>query len=245
VTEPDSDPPLTIVVFAYNERESIQAVLAELGEWLDRALPATEVVFVDDGSTDGTADAAERALVGRRHAIVRRATNGGIGAALKDGVRAARGPYVTFLPADGQIAPASIGTLYETATATAADVVLSVYDHRDDGLDRTVLSFGVRALITVVHGVRVASDGPYLFRRSLFVPADLPPDSFFLNFEFPIRVVAAGLTVETVTIPCRPRRSGVSKSKGLLRIRQVATDLFELRVRRTRAAFERARGRRL
>jgi hypothetical protein len=110
--------------------------------------------------------------------------------------------------------------------------VLSVYDHRDDGLDRTILSAGVRALITLVHGVRLRSDGPYLIRRSLFVPAELPPDTFFLNFELPIRALAAGLTARTVTIACRPRRAGVSKSTGWKRVAGVAKDHIDLRRRR-------------
>jgi hypothetical protein len=122
-----------------------------------------------------------------------------------------------------------------------ADLVLSLYADRDDGLDRRILSAGVRALIWAIHGVRLRSDGPYLFRRSIFDAAQLPPDSFFLNFELPIRALAAGLRTETVTIACRPRRAGRSKSTGLARIRGVARDLVDLRVRRVREALARLR----
>jgi hypothetical protein len=85
--------------------------------------------------------------------------------------------------------------------------------------------------------VRLRSDGPYLFRRALFVPAELPPDTFFLNFEFPIRVLRAGLRVSTATVPCRPRRAGVSKSTGLRRVAGVARDLVALRLRAARRAL--------
>jgi hypothetical protein len=148
---------------------------------------------------------------------------------------------VTFLPADGQIPPSAIGTL--RAASESADVVLSVYDHRDDGLHRKVLSFGVRALIAALHGVRLRSDGPYLFRRSLFDPDQLAPDTFFLNFEFPLRALGAGLRVRTVTVPCRRRLSGQSKSTGLGRIVGVGKDLGALRVRRARDFVGRALGR--
>jgi len=104
------------------------------------------------------------------------------------------------------------------------------------------LSWGVRALITVVHGVRLRSDGPYLFRRALFDPTQLPPDTFFLNFEFPIRAIAAGLRVATVTVPCRPRVAGHSKSTGIARIAGVARDLVSLRARRARESARRALG---
>jgi dolichol-phosphate mannosyltransferase len=225
---------LAIIVFALNEQENIGSVLGELCAWLDAHERDWEIVFVDDGSRDGTSEAAEKALRGRRATFLRHEENRGIGAALKTGVAATEARWVTFMPADGQIEPEAIGTLRDAARPGDVDVVLSVYDHRNDGLDRKVLSFGVRALITLVHGVRLRSDGPYLFRRSLFDPAQLAPDTFFLNFEFPIRVLSAGLPTRTVTIRCRPRLAGVSKSTGLKRVWGVAKDLVDLRVRRLR-----------
>ncbi|MFW2390313.1 MAG: glycosyltransferase family 2 protein, partial [Polyangiales bacterium] len=152
----------------------------------------------------------------------------------------AKGVWVTFLPADGQIAPAAIGTLRDAAARDRSEVVFSVYDHRDDGFHRKVLSAGVRTLIFLVHGVRMQSDGPYLFRRPLFDVDLLVPDTFFLNFEFPIRILGAGVPTTVVTIECRPRRSGHSKSTGLKRIYGVAQDLLELRVRRAKEARQRA-----
>jgi dolichol-phosphate mannosyltransferase len=226
-----STPDLTVVVFAFNEEANIAPVLAELEQWLVANEPSFEIVFVDDGSIDGTGDAAARALRSVPHRIVRHDVNRGIGAALKSGVRSARGTWVTFLPADGQIAPAAIGALRKAADDRGASVVFSVYETRDDGVHRKLLSAGVRALIFLVHGVRMRSDGPYLFRRGLFDPAQLAPNTFFLNFEFPIRILAARIPSTTVTISCRPRRSGQSKSTGLDRIWGVARDLVGLRVR--------------
>jgi dolichol-phosphate mannosyltransferase len=231
---------LSVIIFAFDEESNIAPVLRELVDWLSTHEPSSEIVFVDDGSRDGTLDAAKRALAGFPATFLRHETNGGIGAALKTGVDASRGDFVTFLPADGQIAPDAIATL--RAAQDGVDVVFSVYDHRDDGAFRTVMSWGVRTLIRAVHGVTMQSDGPYLFRRSLFDRSQLEPDTFFLNFELPIRVVDAGLPHRVVTIACRPRLSGFSKSAGLRRIVGVARDLGELRVRRTRASLARLLG---
>ena len=229
-----STPDLSVIIFAFNEEANIAPVLTELRQWLSANEPSAEIVFVDDGSADGTSSEAANALSGTPHQLLRHESNRGIGAALKTGVRAARGEWITFLPADGQIAPDAIGTLRAAAEQERAEVVFSVYDHRDDGLHRKVLSAGVRALILMIHGVRMQSDGPYLFRHSHFDADQLVPDTFFLNFEFPIRVLGAEVPATVVTIECRPRRSGHSKSTGLKRIYGVAQDLLELRVRRAK-----------
>ncbi len=227
---------LSVIIFAFNEEANIAPVLLELRNWLSSNETSAEIVFVDDGSSDGTSAEASKALAGAPHQLIRHESNRGIGAALKTGVRAAKGTWVTFLPADGQIAPDAIGTLRDAAARDRSEVVFSVYDHRDDGLHRKILSAGVRALIFLVHGVRMRSDGPYLFRRPLFDADQLVPDTFFLNFEFPIRILGAGVPTTVVTIACRPRRSGQSKSTGLKRIVGVAQDLLELRLRRAKEA---------
>ncbi len=237
---PSSAPSLGIVIFAYNESENVRPILEELSRWLDAHEPDSELIFVDDGSKDDTLEVARSVLSApgtrRRAVCLRHEVNRGIGAALKTGVAACSAEWVTFLPADGQIEPQAIGTLRQAAAGGDVDVVFSIYEDRNDGLDRKLLSFGVRALITLIHGVRVQSDGPYLFKRELFDPEQLKPDTFFLNFEFPIRAQAAGLPTRTVAIRCRPRRAGFSKSTGLKRVLGVARDLLELRVRRTRGA---------
>jgi dolichol-phosphate mannosyltransferase len=229
---------LGVILFAFNEGENVRPILEELIGWLERHEPDSEILFVDDGSSDDTLEVAQRVLAerwgqGRRSVCLKHPKNRGIGAALKTGVQASSAEWLTFLPADGQIEPQAIGTL-RAAALPDTQVVFSIYEDRNDGLDRKVLSFGVRALVTLIHGVRVQSDGPYLFRRELFDPEQLKPDTFFLNFEFPIRVMAAGLAHRTVPIRCRPRRAGVSKSTGLKRILGVGRDLLELRSRRRR-----------
>src|ERR1700712_682433 len=107
----DPAPDLAVIVFAYNEAENVAPVLRELCDWLDKHEPDTEIVLVDDGSSDRTAENAKRVLSGRRARVLRHEHNRGIGAALKTGVAATRAHWVTFMPADGQIEPSAIGTL--------------------------------------------------------------------------------------------------------------------------------------
>jgi glycosyltransferase involved in cell wall biosynthesis len=85
---------VTIVVPAFNERGSIGGVVAALRA----AAPWHEVIVIDDGSTDGTGEAAQDA--GAR--VVRHPYNKGNGAAVKSGIRAATSDWIAIVDADGQ-----------------------------------------------------------------------------------------------------------------------------------------------
>lgn len=88
---------VTIVIPAFNEGPAIAAVI----EAVTAAGPWREIVVVDDGSEDGTAAAAASAGA----TVVRHPYNKGNGAAVKSGIRAARGEYVMVIDADGQHQP--------------------------------------------------------------------------------------------------------------------------------------------
>jgi len=88
---------VSIVIPAFNERESIGEVVAQLRA----AAPWREIIVVDDGSADGTADRAEAAGA----TVVRHAYNIGNGAAVKNGIRRAAGDYILIVDADGQHPP--------------------------------------------------------------------------------------------------------------------------------------------
>jgi glycosyltransferase involved in cell wall biosynthesis len=88
---------VSIVIPAYNERESIAAVIGVL-----RAAAAWhEIIVVDDGSSDGTGEQAAAAGA----TVVRHPYNIGNGAAVKNGIRRATGEYVLIVDADGQHPP--------------------------------------------------------------------------------------------------------------------------------------------
>jgi glycosyltransferase involved in cell wall biosynthesis len=110
-------PGVWIVIPAFNEGAVIAKTLASVGAWLPN------VVVVDDGSSDDTAEQARRALA----RVVRHSVNLGQGAALGTGIRYAllegADAIVTF-DADGQHQPSDIKVLLRTAREHHADVVL-------------------------------------------------------------------------------------------------------------------------
>lgn len=93
-------PRLSVVVPAYNESRRLPPSLQTIVTWARSQPFAVEIVVVDDGSTDGTRDAAERGLAGTEHQILVHESNLGKGAGIRTGMRAARGEYVLFSDAD-------------------------------------------------------------------------------------------------------------------------------------------------
>jgi glycosyltransferase involved in cell wall biosynthesis len=110
------DPLVSIVVPAYNEAATIEEVLRRVS-----AVPfRTEVIVVDDGSTDGTADLVA-AVDGVR--LIRRPQNAGKGAAVRDGIAATTGAIVLIQDADLEYDPKDLPKLLEPLHEGRADVV--------------------------------------------------------------------------------------------------------------------------
>ncbi len=104
---------LSLVIPAYNEAGRLSAGLSQL---LD-GLPAddTEILVVDDGSTDDTAKVARRQLASwPQHSVVSLARNSGKGAAVRAGVVRARGDVIAFVDADMETDPRDLGALVGT-----------------------------------------------------------------------------------------------------------------------------------
>jgi glycosyltransferase involved in cell wall biosynthesis len=102
---PDPSRPLvSIIIPAFNEAAAIGSTLEKITKL---AIPSSELLVVDDGSSDGTGDVAEKH--GAR--VIRHPYNIGNGAAVKSGIRASHGAVLVFLDGDGQHDPQDIPRL--------------------------------------------------------------------------------------------------------------------------------------
>lgn len=110
---------VSVVVPAYNEAEHVANELRVLDDAMKRTGWEYEIIVIDDGSTDGTAAAAESAGVAR---VLRREQNRGYGAALKAGTRVAKYPWILITDADGTYPVESIPALL--AESVRADMVV-------------------------------------------------------------------------------------------------------------------------
>ena len=128
----DPRPLITLLVPAFDEESTIAGVLVRVAA-LDLN---TEIVVVDDGSSDATAVAVERLageLGGERLRLLRHERNRGKGAAIRTGLSAARGEIVVIQDADLEYDPRDIPKLVGPLLEGVADVV---YGTRLRGVDR-------------------------------------------------------------------------------------------------------------
>ena len=110
---------VTVIIPAYNESGTIEAVFGAL----DRLDLEVQIVAVDDGSTDGTAEILERLVEGRGDAVLVRQSNQGKGAAIRSAIPHISQDITVIQDADLEYDPEEIPGLVEPIRRGAADVV--------------------------------------------------------------------------------------------------------------------------
>lgn len=202
---------LSLVIPVFNEQDNVQPLLDEVRSVLDGRFEY-EVIFVDDGSTDAT---AERLAALREDCpqlrVLRHANNTGQSAALWSGLLAARAPWVATLDGDGQNDPADIPELYAIGLADESLWLVGGWRQQrcDNGLKRfsSRIANGVRATL-LGDATPDTGCGLKLLRREACL--QLPQFDHMHRF-LPALVLRAGGGVRSVPVNHRPRERGVSK----------------------------------
>jgi glycosyltransferase involved in cell wall biosynthesis len=124
-SEPNPGTPegLSLVIPVFNEREAAPGLGERLAAVRDDLPTPLEVILVDDGSTDGTAEILDT-LTGPGVRVIRHQRNRGYGASLTTGVRAASHPWVAICDADGTYPLDRLPELHRRATEEELDMVI-------------------------------------------------------------------------------------------------------------------------
>ena len=205
-------PELTLVFPVFDEEENVGPLLASavsLGRRLGRDF---EIVVVDDGSRDDSAKHIEAArALHPEITCVHHPANRGYGAALRSGLRAARGALVFFSDADLQFDLAELEHLL--AHTEEFDVVAGVRTPRRDPFGRRLLAFGWGTLVNALFDLSVRDiDCAFkLFRREVLDAIPIASLGAFVNTEILVRARAAGFRIRQVPVTHRPRRAGRAK----------------------------------
>ena len=221
-------PELSVVTPVYNEEESVERLVTEVGAVLDEIGKPAEIIAVDDGSSDASF-ARLAALKARepRLRVIRLARNYGQTAALAAGIQHAWGDVIVTLDADLQNDPADIPRLLD-ALGEGVDVVNGWRkDRQDKWLTRRLPSQIANRLIGAITGTSVHDYGCTL--RVMRAPFAKGLQLYGELHRF-IPALAADLGAHVVELPVthHPRTTGTSKY-GLGRTLRVVLDLLTVK----------------
>jgi len=206
----DEELDFSIVIPAYNEGGSIGSVLSQLKGELDAMERMYEILVVSDGSTDQTAD--EVAAVGGPVRLAEHPYNMGNGAAIKTGIRQARGKVLICLDADGQHSPADIARFL--TECERFDMVVGARSSASQaGWHRSIANKIYNAFASYVTGRQIddLTSGYRAMRRSVALHfVGLLPNGFSYPTTITLCMLRAGFSVAYIPIEAAKR---VGKSK--------------------------------
>lgn len=220
-------PYLSAVVPVFDEVESLATLHADLLTALEVLERPAEIVYVDDGSTDGSTEVLHKLQLERpdlvRVIVLRR--NFGKSGALAAGFAAARGQVLVMLDSDGQDVPSEIGRLLALVEADGYDLVGGWRRARVDGPMKRLASRCYNTVTRTLTGldVRDFNTGLKLMRRE--VAAELPLYGEFHRF-IPVLAHDLGFKVGEVEVSHRARSAGRSKYRSPLRFPKTLFDLL-------------------
>ena len=211
---------VSVVVMAFNEVQTLRAVVEEIESSLSRTRWRHETVIVDDGSTDGTgatADSIAKAVPTVR--VVHHSENRGIGEVYKSGFDAAQGQVLTFLPADGQF-PATIVAEFLDLIGRA-DLVLGHLQVEQRGWFARSLSASERFLYRLMFGRLPRFQGIMMFRKHLLsiLGVEAGGRGWGVLMEIIVKAQRAGCRIVSVPTDVRPRQVGRSRAATVAAVR--------------------------
>lgn len=220
---------ITVVVPVFNEADNISTLLKEIYE-VSQICPISEIVYVDDGSTDNTYNLLKSLKPSYAPLrIIKHDCKSGQSASLWTGVKAASNELVVTLDGDGQNDPTDIVALYKLYKINSATIphlmIAGERRKRKDTLPRRIASRSANRIRSTLLRDKTKDTGCSLklFRRKDYL--SLPYFDHMHRF-LPALMIRDGIKVIQTPVSHRPRLHGVSKYNNLGRALVGISDLF-------------------
>ncbi len=201
---------VSVIVPVYNEVTLVEALLRLVQD----SPVAKQIVVVDDGSTDGTREALMRAADRFDFTLAFHEGNHGKGAAIRTGLRYARGEYVLIQDSDLEYDPQDYPALLEPLREGKANVVYGV---RPDRPDRGFAYYFCAKLLTIIanvlYGTRIRDEATCYkaFRRTTLERIQLECRRFEFCPEVTAKLSRIGEKIHEVPISYAPRKADGGK----------------------------------
>lgn len=200
---------ISVVLPAYDEEDCIAEAVQACLDYLPTAFASWEVLVVDDGSTDRTAEIVDGLSVDQPGLkLIRHGANKGYGRAIATGFEAATGDLVFFTDADCQFDIRELS--HSLPLLEDADVVFGFRVYRYDSVLRCILSWTYNQIVRVLFLVKVRDvDCSFkLFKRSVVERLRLETSDFFIDTEMVARVSRMGARSVEQGVRHYPRKAG-------------------------------------
>lgn len=231
----DKSTSVSALVMAYNEAETLTAVIDELDGALRDHCDDYEMVIIDDGSTDGMGKIADE-LVSRYSScrVVHHPINLGMGGVYRTGFREGRKDVLYFMAADGQPMPGRYLSQFLPLLETNWIVLGRLINRRDPVLSR-VLSWGEKTIFRLLFPGVPKVGGPCMFRREILDQVNLRcmrdnDRSWIVLWELFIRAKANNFPIAVCDTERRTRQSGKSKGSTWFNVLPQLRGAFRLKL---------------
>ena len=230
---------LTVSLPAYNEEGNIGAMVDMVREQVGPLVQDLEIIVVDDGSRDRTADVVEEiASVDPRVRLIRHPVNLGYGAAVYDGIRAASKGFIFFTDSDLQFTFDELPVFM--AKLAEADMAIGYRQARSDPWFRRVFGHGWSWLVNLLfgHTARDVDCAYKLFRREVIERINVTSCGATFSAEFLVRARRAGFRIVELPVSHHPRVAGKQTGANPRVVLRAFRELVKLRrqLRQERAA---------
>lgn len=221
---------LSVFFPAYNDSGTIASLVITALKTARRLTSDFEVIIVNDGSADSTAEIAdELARTYPEVRVVHHARNRGYGGALRSGFAAASRDLVFYTDGDAQYDPTEMEVLWD-ALRDDVDLVNGYKIIRSDPRHRVVIGRAYHHIVRLLFGLRVRDvDCDFrLMRRSIFERVSLQKDSGVICLEMMKKIQDAGFRIAEVPVHHYHRACGRSQFFNFRRLFKTAVDVAQL-----------------
>jgi glycosyltransferase involved in cell wall biosynthesis len=226
----DRKPGLSVFFPAYNDSGTIASLVIAARQAARSLTPDYEIIIVNDGSADRTAEIAdELARTYPDVRVVHHPRNRGYGGALQSGFAAATRELVFYTDGDAQYDPAEMTVLWE-ALRDDVDLVNGYKISRSDPLHRIVIGRIYHHTVKLLFGLRVRDvDCDFrLMRRSIFDTVQLEKTSGVICLEMMKKIQDAGFRIAEMPVHHYHRAYGRSQFFNFRRLFKTAVDVMKL-----------------
>jgi len=224
---------ISLVLPAYNEADNIEPMVAEATPALEASADDHEIVVVDDGSADATAEVTRRVMeTYPRVRLVQHEVNKGFGAAVFTGFTSATKDWIFYTDADRQFVLSELENF--VPYMAEADLIAGYRAPRHDPFMRVFYGKGWSALCTLLFGytVRDVDCGFKLFRREIIqeLAPQIESRGATFSIEWLVRAKRAGYRFVELPVSHRPRVAGSQTGANINVIVRAFRELVRFRL---------------